>query len=72
MECGLDEELAVLDVDVVGGCCRLLELAVAGVVLARVVWWLMRARMRGCTNPKPPRATSCVQIFGSKVPEEKS
>ena len=29
MESRLDEELAVLDVDVVGGCCGLLEFAVA-------------------------------------------
>ena len=67
MESGLDEELVVLDVYVVGGGCGLLEFAVAGVALAVVVRVLGKE-----TNPKPPNATSCVQMLGSKVPEEKS
>jgi len=53
LEGGLDVELAVLDVDVVGGCCRLFEFAVAGGVLARVVWWLIGERM------DEPETTEC-------------
>ena len=53
MEGRLDVELAVLDVDVVRGCGRLLEFAVAGVVLAWILWCVVDEKV------DEPETTEC-------------